>query len=106
MFSLVILFITLTIIYYSISSSSSITCNTSETLELEDKIKNIYKGNEKIAYLTFDDGPSPSVTPKILDILKEENIKASFFVIGKKVLETFIISKKQEMFPTLAIYLP
>ena len=86
-FSLVLLFITLNFIYYSISSPSSITCNTSETLELEDKIKNIYNGNEKIAYLTFDDGPSPSVTPKILDILKEENIKASFFVIGKKVKE-------------------
>ena len=86
-FSLVILFITLNFIYYSISSPSSITCNTSETLGLEDKIKNIYKKNEKIAYLTFDDGPSPSVTPKILDILKEENIKASFFVIGKKVKE-------------------
>lgn len=86
-FSLIILFITLTIVYSSISLTTSITCNNLETLELEDKIKNIYKGNEKIAYLTFDDGPSPYVTPKILDILKEENIKASFFVIGKKVKE-------------------
>ena len=38
-----------------------------------------------IAYLTFDDGPTPVVTPKILDILKEENIKATFFVLGKSV---------------------
>ena len=35
--------------------------------------------------LTFDDGPNISVTPKVLDILKEENVKASFFVIGKCV---------------------
>lgn len=37
----------------------------------------------KVAYLTFDDGPSKEITPKILDILKEYNIKATFFVIGK-----------------------
>jgi len=53
--------------------------------ELADKITNLPKGKEKVAYLTFDDGPSPNVTPKILDILKEENVKASFFVIGKYV---------------------
>jgi peptidoglycan-N-acetylglucosamine deacetylase len=32
--------------------------------------------------LTFDDGPDPKWTPKILDILKHENVKAAFFVIG------------------------
>ena len=37
---------------------------------------------EKIAYLTFDDGPSTKVTPQILDILDEYNIKATFYVIG------------------------
>lgn len=50
-----------------------------------DKITNIYNGNEKVAYLTFDDGPSSSVTPEILDILKSEGVKATFFVIGKNV---------------------
>lgn len=39
--------------------------------------------NGKEIYLTFDDGPSDRVTPKILDILKEENVKATFFIIGK-----------------------
>ena len=55
--------------------------------ELINNINNIFNSEEKIAYLTFDDGPSPSITPKILDILKEENIEATFFVIGKKVEE-------------------
>ena len=50
-----------------------------------EKIKNLTNGDEKIAYLTFDDGPTTTITPKILDILKEENIKATFFVIGKSV---------------------
>ena len=42
-------------------------------------------GDEKIAYLTFDDGPTSKSTPKILKILSEENVKATFFVIGKHV---------------------
>ena len=33
-------------------------------------------------YLTFDDGPSNEVTPKILNLLQQENIKATFFVTG------------------------
>lgn len=33
-------------------------------------------------YLTFDDGPSSSITPKILDILKEKNVKATFFILN------------------------
>jgi len=32
--------------------------------------------------LTFDDGPDPQWTPAILDVLKEKNVKASFFIIG------------------------
>lgn len=33
--------------------------------------------------LTFDDGPNPSLTPKLLDLLARHNAKATFFVIGK-----------------------
>ncbi|MFW2491811.1 polysaccharide deacetylase family protein [Clostridium chromiireducens] len=40
---------------------------------------------KKVAYLTFDDGPSVTVTPKILDILKQENIHATFFLVGKAI---------------------
>lgn len=39
----------------------------------------------KAVYLTFDDGPSTSVTPQVLDILKSENVNATFFVLGKEV---------------------
>ena len=39
----------------------------------------------KVAYLTFDDGPSETVTPLILDILKEKGVKATFFIIGKQI---------------------
>ena len=37
--------------------------------------------------LTFDNGPEPDVTPMVLDILARRGIKATFFVIGKKVSE-------------------
>lgn len=50
----------------------------------KENIKNIYKSDKKIAYLTFDDGPSKTVTPLILDLLKAENIRATFFVLGSR----------------------
>lgn len=45
--------------------------------------RNPLKG--KTIALTFDDGPDPIQTPKILDILKEHKIKACFFCIGHKI---------------------
>jgi peptidoglycan/xylan/chitin deacetylase (PgdA/CDA1 family) len=44
--------------------------------------------------MTFDDGPHPKLTPKLLDMLKERNIKATFFVIGKCVAEFPDIAKR------------
>lgn len=40
---------------------------------------------EKEVFLTFDDGPIPSITEEVLDILKKYNAKATFFCIGKNV---------------------
>lgn len=41
-------------------------------------------GTRKVAYLTFDDGPSP-VTPQVLDTLKRFKVKATFFIVGRNV---------------------
>lgn len=38
----------------------------------------------KIAYLTFDDGPSHNATPQILEILDDYGIKATFFILGSR----------------------
>src|ERR1700722_7582780 len=35
--------------------------------------------------LTFDNGPNPSVTPKVLDLLERHHVRATFFVIGNHV---------------------
>lgn len=40
---------------------------------------------EKIVFLTFDDGPSTTNTPEILDILDKYNIKATFFMLGENI---------------------
>lgn len=45
-------------------------------------MNSIFTSTEKVAYLTFDDGPTSKVTPKILDILKDYQIKATFFILG------------------------
>lgn len=50
--------------------------------ECNDVIKSVDNNEMKIA-LSFDDGPHPLYTPEILYILREHQIKATFFVIGK-----------------------
>lgn len=43
------------------------------------------KKKEKAIYLTFDDGPIPDITPRVLDILDKYKIKATFFCVGENV---------------------
>lgn len=40
---------------------------------------------EKVVALTFDDGPDPVQTPRILDVLKEYSVSATFFCIGSQI---------------------
>lgn len=54
----------------------------SQNEKLESQLQEYKNKKVKIAYLTFDDGPSIN-TPKILDILKQKDIKATFFVNGR-----------------------
>lgn len=43
------------------------------------------KTDRKVVYLTFDDGPHPPETERVLDVLRERGAKATFFLIGSKV---------------------
>lgn len=52
------------------------------------------EAKEKVVYLTFDDGPTPKVTEKILNILEKENVKATFFVVGKEIKQREEILKQ------------
>ena len=89
-FSLIIIFIFIYCValhnYYF--TKSQLVSNSNVSLDtFINNVRNLTNGDEKIAYLTFDDGPNVSITPKVLDILKEEDVKATFFVIGKYVDE-------------------
>ncbi len=41
--------------------------------------------SQKTVYLTFDDGPNYQITPRVLEVLKKHNVKATFFVVGMYV---------------------
>ena len=67
------------------------------TEEGKNNILSIYKSETKRVFLTFDDGPSSTVTPLILDTLKAENIKATFFLLGSRVeLNPEIVKREYE----------
>ena len=53
------------------------------------------RSKEKIIYLTFDDGPTPVVTEKVLDLLDRYDAKATFFCLGRNV------ERHQEIYKTI-----
>ena len=57
-------------------------------------IWNIHSPEEKVLYLTFDDGPHPQYTPFVLDQLKKYQAQATFFCIGKNVDAHFDVYKR------------
>jgi peptidoglycan/xylan/chitin deacetylase (PgdA/CDA1 family) len=80
-------------VYSSISDSNIIIKYGKELIESMNNSKNINSidgispplNPKKFAYLTFDDGPDPKVTPQVLDVLKKYNVKATFFMLGRYV---------------------
>jgi len=46
-----------------------------------------FQETEPVVYLTFDDGPVPEITPWVIDLLKKEDIRATFFCVGENVMK-------------------
>ena len=63
------------------SNTTSSAGNTLKTDKNKRPVAVVLPTNQKIAYLTFDDGPSEN-TPRLLKILEKEHVKASFFVVA------------------------
>ncbi|HEX7028832.1 MAG TPA: polysaccharide deacetylase family protein, partial [Gammaproteobacteria bacterium] len=42
--------------------------------------------NNAVIYLTFDDGPDPDTTPRLLDILAAYGVRACFFILGRQAV--------------------
>ena len=57
-----------------------------------------------IIYLTFDDGPSSTITPQILDILKQKNIKATFFVVHYTDENAKYVKEEKEQGHTIGLH--
>lgn len=69
----------------SVAKTNSLVFNVPKTFQGK-TIKQVrLNGPDKVIALTFDDGPWPPTTPKVLSILKQENVKATFFWVGKMV---------------------
>jgi peptidoglycan/xylan/chitin deacetylase (PgdA/CDA1 family) len=49
-------------------------------------IKKVH-AKEKVLALTFDDGPDPEYTPELLDVLKKNNVKGTFFILANKAIK-------------------
>jgi peptidoglycan/xylan/chitin deacetylase (PgdA/CDA1 family) len=48
--------------------------------------KTLVRGSGHVVALTFDDGPNAATTPRLLDVLEHERVRATFFVVGRAVL--------------------
>lgn len=59
-----------------------------------DSVNNLQSSNQREICLTFDDGIHADLTPKVLDILKQKNVKAIFFLIGKNIKGNEAILKR------------
>ena len=64
---------------------------------------NRISGNNGVVYLTFDDGPS-GITPKVLDILKKENVKATFFIVNYSTIYDDIVKRIIEEGHTIGLH--
>ena len=75
--------------------------DSSENFTVKNRVINIVKGR---ICLTFDDGPSFDITPKVLDVLKENDIKATFFLLGYTKDKEDIVKRMYEEGHTLGLH--
>lgn len=61
-------------------------------------------GKKGVIYLTFDDGPTSTSTPKILDILKEKGVKATFFILNFDETGAELVKREYEEGHAVAIH--
>ena len=89
-------------ITYKVSDSAGNVSSVTRTVKV---VNRPISGNGNgVIYLTFDDGPSSSITPKILDILKDEGVKATFFVIGKSSSLDYLLKRESNEGHTIGLH--
>lgn len=88
-------------ITYTVSDKAG---NETTVLRIVKVIKKDTSGKGKVIYLTFDDGPSNTITAKLLDILKDEGVKATFFVINHSSSLDHLIKREYNEGHTVALH--
>lgn len=78
----------------SVALFSQLAVSTAFASEEEELVYSHRKNEKMMIALTFDDGPHPRYTPKILDILKKYDIKATFFEVGENVISYPDVSRR------------
>jgi len=93
-------------ITYKVSDKSGNESTTLRKIKVYNNKVQIKQGTYKssMIYLTFDDGPSASITPKVLDILKETGVKATFFVTCKSDSLNYLIKRAYDEGHTIALH--
>ncbi|MDD6213516.1 MAG: polysaccharide deacetylase family protein [Clostridiales bacterium] len=89
-----------TLTYYAKDSSGN-QASVQRTVTVE---KSQETGEDSVIYLTFDDGPSSKVTPEILDILKKNNVQATFFIIDYQDTSIPVLKRMVEEGNTIGIH--
>lgn len=88
---------------YSAKDSSGNKTIAKRKIEVIKKIGSEQQSNEKVVYLTFDDGPSEN-TKKIMDILAKYNAKATFFVTGRNQKYNYLIKDAYNAGHTIGLH--
>lgn len=88
---------------YTVEDANGNKQETTRTIKVI-KRESSNQGVGKIIYLTFDDGPSSTITPEILKILKEENVQATFFVINRDDSLNYLIKQAYDDGHTIALH--
>lgn len=87
-------------IIYEVTDSSGNKVTKTRTVQVINRPSN----ERGVIYLTFDDGPSATITAKVLDILKEEGVLATFFVINHSNNLNYLIKREHDEGHTVALH--
>ena len=97
-------------ITYTVKDSSENEAKKTRTIVVYDESKPSVTPNTNpssetgVIYLTFDDGPSSSITPKILDILKAKGVKATFFILNYSAANEKLVKREINEGHTVGIH--
>lgn len=87
-------------ILYTVKDKAGNKAIETRTINLQKREKDIKSQetltgpNTGVIYLTFDDGPSTDITPKILNVLAEENVKATFFILNYNTITERLVKRE------------